>query len=882
MSGRAEATTVITVRFTVFGGVSARVGGTTTEFGPTRLGALLGVLLVDAGRVVSADDLVERVLGEEPPPRARAMMRTWLTRLRQTLPGLVERDGAGYVLRVEPLEVDLHLFRHLVRSGRTADAVRLADAELLSTVDTPWARQLRAGFSDELLAARLDHADARLVRGEHAALVPELRALAAGRPLDERIAAQLIEALHGSGRAAEALRHFEVVRARLAAELGAEPSRHLTALHRRLQAASAPRQLPAAPKPFTGRAVELAELDQAPNGVVVITGTGGVGKTSLAVHWAHRAAERFPDGQLYVNLHGFGPSGAAVSPGDALLRFLAALDVPRAKVPHDLAGQSALLRDALADKRVLMLLDNATDAAQVEPLLPRTPHSHVVITSRTELKPAHAKTLPLGLLPPDDARELLAARIGHDRARAEPDAVDTVVRRCARLPLALAVAGARAATQPEFPLAALADELADLDAFADDDDVTADLRSVFSHSCKALSADALRLFRLLGLMPGSDIGLAGAASLAGLPVARTGSLLGELATANLLDEPDPGRFTCHDLLRDYAAELALEGERDEALHRLLDHLALTGVEAGVAFTPTRHRPDTPRPAEGVVVTTFGSREEALAWLVTEHPTLMAAMAHGTPEQTWLIGWALADVLDRQWHHRDLLTSQQLAVAALERLDDTDGLGRTLINLGRAFGRLDRLDEAAAALRRAFDVYEGNPAGQAAALLNIAMLCPDDRITEAIEHTRRGLALYEECGDLYGQANALTGLAWGHIKIGAHRRAVEYAERVMPMWQAMEHVIGEGETWDNLGTAYLGLGEHGKAAEAYARSCALFRRGGDLPLEAAACDRLGDAHAAAGDAGQARRAWRRAIDLRSQAGLPADLVRAKLLRLQAEG
>ncbi|SDK08195.1 DNA-binding transcriptional activator of the SARP family [Lentzea albidocapillata subsp. violacea] len=861
---------MITVRYTLFG---------TTEFGPTRVGALLGVLLAGAGQVVTAEELVERVLGDDPPPRARAMMRTWLTRLRQTLPGLIERDGNGYVVRVDPLEIDLHLFRHLVRTGKTADALALVRDELLSTLDTPWARQLRADFADELLAARLDHVDERLARGEHAKLVPELHTLAAGRPLDERIAAQLIEALHGSGRAAEALRHFEVVRARLAGELGAEPSRHLATLHRRLQAASAPRQLPAAPKPFTGRALELAELDQAPNGVVVITGTGGVGKTSLAVHWAHQAMDRFPDGQLYVNLHGFGPSGAAVSPGDALLRFLSALDVPRAQVPHDLAGQSALLRDALADKRVLMLLDNATDAEQVEPLLPRSPNAHVVITSRTSLRPAHAKALPLGLLPPEDARALLAARIGHDRARAEPDAVDTVVRRCARLPLALAVAGARAATQPQFPLAALADELADLDAFADDDDVTADLRSVFSHSCKALSPAALRLFRLLGLMPGSDISLAGAASLAALDVRETEALLAELATANLIDQPEPGRFTCHDLLRDYAAELALAGERDEALHRLLDHLALTGVEAGVAYTPNRHRPATPPPAPGVVVLRFGTHEEALAWLMAEHPALMAAMPHGTPAQTWLMGWSLADALARQACYQDLLTSQQLAVAAVEQLDDADGLGRTLINLGRGLSRMRRPVEATAALHRAFDVYEGNPAGQAGVLLNIAMLCPDDRIGEAMEHTRRGLALFEECGDSYGQANALTGLAWGHGKIGEYAQAVEYAERAMRMWREMDHLIGQAEAWDNLGTGYLGLGDHAKAAEAFTRSSEMFRLGGDLPLEAGAYEQLGDTHAAAGAAEPAREAWRKAVELRTQAGLPTDKVRVKL---QTEG
>ncbi|WP_156213453.1 AfsR/SARP family transcriptional regulator [Lentzea aerocolonigenes] len=864
------------MRFTVFGGVSARAGDRTTEFGPTRLGALLGVLLVDAGRVVGADELVERVLGDAPPARARAMTQTWLTRLRQTLPGLIEREAGGYVVRVDPLEIDLHLFRHLVRTGRTAEALALAGEDLLSTLDTPWARRQRAGFADELLAARLDHVDARLGAGEHSAVVPELHTLAAQRPLDERVAAQLIEALHGSGRTSDALTHFDVLKARLATELGAEPSRQLTTLHRRLQTASAPRQLPAAPKPFTGRAVELAELDQAPNGVVVITGTGGVGKTSLAVHWAHRAAERFPDGQLYVNLHGFGPSGAALGPGDALLRFLSALDVPRAKVPHDLAGQSALLRDALAGKKVLMLLDNATDADQIEPLLPRTPDTHVVVTSRTALKPSHrARSLSLGLLPPDDARELLAARIGHDRAQAEPEAVDTVVRRCARLPLALAVAGARAATQPEFPLAALADELADLDAFADDDDVTADLRSVFSHSCKALSPAALRLFRLLGLMPGSDISLAGAASLAGLPVQETETLLAELARANLIEKSEPGRFTCHDLLRDYAAELAQHDEGEQALNRLLDHLALTGVEAGVAFTPTRRRPITPEPGPGVVVPPMGTREEALRWLMAEHPTLMAALPLGTPEQTWLMGWSLADVLDRQARYQDLLTSQQLALAAVEQLGDTDGIGRTLINVGRGLGRLKRLGESRAVLERAFEVYEGDAAGQAGVLLNIAMLCTDDQIHEAMEYTRRGLVLFEESGDQYGQANALTGLAWGYGKIGDYAASVSYSERVMPMWQAMGHLFGQGETWDNLGTAYLGLRDFPRAVHAFTQSSACFRLGGDLPHEAAAYEQLGDTHAAAGDAESARLAWQKSLELRVGAGLSADSVRAKL-------
>ncbi|HEX8870707.1 MAG TPA: tetratricopeptide repeat protein, partial [Lentzea sp.] len=230
---------------------------------------------------------------------------------------------------------------------------------------------------------------------------------------------------------------------------------------------------------------------------------------------------------------------------------------------------------------------------------------------------------------------------------------------------------------------------------------------------------------------------------------------------------------------------------------------------------------------------------------------------------------------RQARYQDLLTSQQLALAAVEQLGDTDGIGRTLINVGRGLARLRRLDEARAVLERALEVYEGDPAGQAGVLLNIAMLCPDDQIHEAMEYTRRGLALFEECGDQYGQANALTGLAWGYGKIGDYPASISYCERVMPMWQAMGHVFGQGETWDNLGTAYLGLGDWERAAHAFTQSAAQFRLGGDLPHEAAACEQLGDTHAAAGDAESARLAWRRALELRAGAGLPADSVLAKL-------
>ncbi len=861
------------MRLTVFGGVAAWVDGREIDLGQARRRAVLGALLVDAGRTVTADQLIDRVWGAEPPAAARGRLHNYLARLRQSLPGVIERDGGGYVVRVDPMTIDLHLFREHVRQREFSAAATLALGPLLSTLDTPWARSVRAEFDRELFAVRLDHIDVRLRAGDHAGLLPELRALARDHPLDERIAAQLIEALHGSGRSAEAAQHFDVVCAMLADELGAEPSRRLVAARRRLLPATAPRQLPAPPEPFTGRAVELRLLDEAAS-VVAITGTGGVGKTSLAVHWAHRAAERFPDGQLYVNLHGFGPSGAAVSPGDALLRFFTALGVPRGSIPDDLAAQTELLRDTLCGKRILVLLDNARDAAHVEPLLPHVDGCVVIVTSRAALTSLPgALPVPLGLLPADDARELLARRVGHDRAAGEPDAIDTVVRRCARLPLALAVAGARAASQPQFSLSALADELAGLDAFADDD--VTDLRSVFSHSCKALSPPALRLFRLLGLMLGPDVDAAAAASLAGLPLAQTHALLAELTAAHLVEEHAPGRFTFHDLLRDYAAELAGD-EPAEALRRLLDHLTQTAVDAAMAFSAHRVPPHLPPPLPGVLLEPPRTLDAARDWLLTERTALLAAMRAGTPEQTWRIGWVLADVLDRQGHWRDFRWSQEQAVAALEQLDDPAGLARTLINLGRAYRRAGRQEESDAALRRAFDMYAGDPGGQATVLMNLGISAVhQDRFTDAIEHTRRGLALFEEAGEIYGQANALTGLSHTYGRMGEYATSLEHALRALALYKEIEHITGQAEAWGNAGTAHSGLGDHAAAVAAMSRSIEMYRRGGDLVLEAMITDQLGDILAAANDTRQARVAWRRAASLYAQCGHPADDVLAKL-------
>jgi hypothetical protein len=395
-----------------------------------------------------------------------------------------------------------------------------------------------------------------------------------------------------------------------------------------------PRQLPVAARHFAGRAGALTVLaglaaeaggaDGAGRAMVisVIEGTAGIGKTALAVHFAHQVAGDFPDGQLYVNLRGFDPAGPPMTPGEAVHIFLDALGVRAGQLPASLDAQVGLYRSLLAGRRMLVLLDNARDAGQVRPLLPASPGCLVLVTSRSQLTglaaAEGAMPLALDLLTGEEAKELLAARLGGDRLAADPAAAQELTGLCARLPLALAIAAARAATQPALPLADLAAELRDaggrLDAL-DAGDAAASVRAVFSWSYQQLDAAAARMFRLLGLHPGPAIGTPAAASLAGLPPRPARTVLTELTRAHLLAEPAPGRFAFHDLLRAYAAERAQadEGgtERHAAVHRMLDHYLHTACPAALLIHPTSQTMILAHISLGVMLEEQGRDADAL-------------------------------------------------------------------------------------------------------------------------------------------------------------------------------------------------------------------------------------------------------------------------------
>jgi DNA-binding SARP family transcriptional activator/tetratricopeptide (TPR) repeat protein len=910
------------LEFRLLGEVDVRVDGRAVEVGHARQRCVLAALLVDANRVVSVDQLVDRVWPQRAPQRVRSAVYTYVTRLRRALAVAgddvdITRRSGGYVLAVEPAVVDLHRFDRLVARARTTDddaaalalveeALGLWRGQALAGLDTPWFNAVRAAADKQRLAAELDRNDLALLLGRHTGLLGELATAATARPLDERLAGQLMLALYRSGRQNDALAHYRQVRERLADELGTDPSPPLQHLHQQILRADptlaapdgtgptpaptpgppppVPRQLPTPVRHFTGRADELKvltglldETSTAGGTVVVsaIAGTAGIGKTALAVHWGHQTADRFPDGQLYVNLRGFDPTGQVMDPAEAVRRFLDALGVPPQRIPADLDAQAALYRSHLAGRRMLILLDNARDTAQARPLLPGTPACLVLVTSRNQLTGLvadGAHPVILDLLTDTEARDMLRRRLGAARVAAEPGAVDEIVACCSRLPLALAIVAARAASQPRLPLAALAAELRQardrLDAMVGDDP-RSDVRAVFSWSYRALSPAAARLFRLLGVHPGPDLSTAAAASLAALRPARVRPVLVELAQANLIVEYTVGRYTCHDLLRGYAAAQALaldpDSQRRAAIHRILDHYLHTAGTADRLLEPARD-PIASSPSQpGVTPEHLADYEQALAWFTVERPVLLAAVdqavAAGFDRHIWQLAWTLWVFFDRQGHWLDQITTGRAAVAATARLSDPGLQAHAHRNLANAYFRLGHFDEAEIQLRQALDLASlaGDQLGQAGTHYALGDLCEQrGRPTQALEHGRKALDLYRVIGHQIGQADALNAVGLFCSQLGDFQQALVFCQQALAMQWDLDNHDGQAATLDSLGYTHHQLGEHAQAVTCYRQSAALFRSVGNRYEEAATLTRLGDTQHAAGDPDAARNAWQKAL------------------------
>ncbi|MER7442569.1 AfsR/SARP family transcriptional regulator [Micromonospora avicenniae] len=845
----------------------------------------------------------------------------------------------------------------LRRSERLTAALDLWRGPALADAATGTVRQrLCGGLEESRLTALLDRIDADLAAGRHRELVSELAELVVDHPLQERLHGQLMLAFYRSGRRADALAAYRDARRLLVTELGLEPGPSLRDLHAAVitdspvldpafgsgsgaavvtaaagaepstasgsgtpgRAGSArgvgepplavvPAQLPAGVAAFVGRTAYLSRLDAlVPDGtderhdptIVTITGTAGVGKTSLALRWAHQARRWFPDGQLYTDLRGFDPEATSASPSEVLHAFLHALQVPAQRIPAMPAAQSSLFRSLLADRRMLIVLDNAQNADQVRPLLPGSAGSMVVITSRNRLSGLTviegAHPMHVDLLTTGEARKLLANRLGVERAAAEPDAVDEIISHCSRLPLALAIVAARAAANPHFPLTVIANELraarGGLDAF-DGDETFTGVRAVFSWSYRALDPRAARLFRLLSLHPGPDIAAPAAASLAGVPVREVRPLLATLTGAHLLFEQSPGRYGSHDLLRAYATELAhvheAASERGQAQRRLFDHYLHTADLANRLLYPGQQLMSLAAPGPGVAVAELAAPRQAVAWFASEQRVLLGvinqAAENGFDRHTWQLAGILTTFFHRcgLWH--TMAATQQTVVTAASRITDSAGRAHLHRSLAVAIAALGRDDDAQAHLEFALDQFRELGDANSEADTHMGLVWVHGRLGQpelGLYHAEQALALWRKTGQLSGQANALNNIGWWHAHLGHYEQALAYCGEALTLHREIgDDRHGEAVTLDSLGFIHHHLGQHDRAVALYEQALERYREVSSRYYESRTLTRLGELHLAAGDPPLAGRTWRQALAILDELTHPdADQLRDRLAAL----
>ncbi|GAA0916172.1 AfsR/SARP family transcriptional regulator [Nonomuraea longicatena] len=895
------------LRFAVLGPVRAWRNGEEVDLGTPLQRSILAMLLLREGRAVTPTEMIDAVWGEEAPPRALGALRTYVSRLRTVLepdrparsrPELLTSVGRGYALRLPDGALDLTRFEKDIadaesarKAGRAEEAAGLLRAALalfegepLAGAVGPYSEHQRDRLIERRLSVVETLMDVDLDLGNHAAIVSELIALTADHPLRERLRAQLMLALYRCGRQGDALAVFTETRDALVDELGIDPGPELAALHKRILAADPtlampgggdesppadeevvhelprPAQLPAAVNDFTGRKEVAGRLrtllsaQSASEGVPVaaICGIGGVGKTALAVHVAHTADDLFPDGQLYADLRGY--SDEATAPESALGAFLRALGIPPDVIPDGLPERSALYRSLLADRRILVLLDNARDTAQVSPLLPGSPGCAAIVTSRVKLADLpSARLIDLDVMEPDEALTLFAAVAGPERVTSEHSAAMDVVAACGFLPLAVRIVAARLAARPAWTVASLVPRLADEQRRLDELRVgNLAVDATFALGYGQLDPAQARAFRLLSLPNGPDISAGAAAAVLSMSTLDTEDLLESLVDASLLEAPAPGRYRFHDLLKLFARRALEQAERPQA--RTMALRRLLGFYLASAQSAHRLAYEGSMISDNLVVVasgrTFATADDAVAWLIAEGDALFAAINQAAtasrageqllPAADLLV--AMEPLLESGTHTREFDHATKAVLATATRIGDPACELRARYVLGRVLFAGNRLTEAEQHFRAVHELStargEKVVTGEVRNALAV-VVGRQRRHTEALSWFEAAMEFYRENGVPAGEALVLSYSARDHLGLGRAEDAIAAAEKGLAIFTEIGSGAGTARARYHLGIVLSRVGRLAEAVHHHAECLSFFRSSKQRVWEQRVCSRLAE-------------------------------------------
>jgi DNA-binding SARP family transcriptional activator len=911
------------VLFRMLGPLEVKTGPGWTGISAPKWRTLLAVLLLNPGQVVSTDRLIEEAWADKPPSRPANLVSVYMHRLRKLIGDaegqiLVTR-APGYQILLAHEDLDTQRFAALTAEGRTAlsggDARRAA--ELLNEALTLWRGSALADVppsalisaeAERLEGSRLEaqalRMEADLACGQHASVVSDARRLLADHSIQEGLWALLIRALRDAGRQAEALDAYTQARAVIADELGVDPGAELQRLYQQIladdagpQAAAEPlpqlAQLPADIPDFTGRAEQVRDLrdllagprrPDSPGAVAVaaVIGAGGLGKTTLAVHTAHLLREEFPDGQLYINL--LGASQHPAPPSDVLARFLRDLGMNPARIAVGEEERSAQYRSRLTDRRVLIVLDDTKDAAQVRPLLPGSASCAVLVTTRNWMPDlAGSRSVDLDVLEPAEARGLFAGIVGAERAEADPEATSQVLAACAGLPLAIRIAGARLAARGGWAVRTMAERLSNERRRLDELRVgNLAVRACFEVSFASLpgsgrpgGVDPARAFRLLGVWPGPSIGLAAAAALLGQPESAVADAAEVLVDAHLLDSPSPDVYQFHDLLRVYAADRAraqeTEQDRGDAIIRVLAWY-LHAVEAAARVISPQHTrvPLDPPPRE-VRPLDFAALDDALNWCEAERPRLVNAVRlaadSGSREIAWKLPAAAMSFFYRRSHWTNWVTTHQIGLASARESGDKLAEAWMLNNLGMAYGQ-QRMEESVGCFEQALVLYReaGDAKGEARAANNVAKAYLDlGRFSEALAAAQKSLGIQRQLGKYYGEGIALDNLGCAYRELAQYDEAIDCLRQALAIFRELGDRDAEADSLSELGVAYLGRAGMDQAIACLREALAIRRDIGDRHGQALTLHRLGLTQQSAGNPEEARELLSEALHLLEELG-----------------